>query len=120
MWVLVAAAAAAAAIGWVQVSSVPRLTGPSSIWWLLPAVAGAFGLIALVLGRSSVSHGLVLVGSIELGLWAFLRRDVLTRSIIPTDAPFWLDRAVTSGAALAAVIGGLAAVVGMFRLPVDD
>jgi hypothetical protein len=116
-WVLVVGAAAAGAIGWIQVNSVPEVTGPSIIWWLLPAVAVVSGLIAVPLGRSVASFSLVLLGGIELALWVFMRRDGLTRSLLPTDAPFWLDRAVTAGAAVAAAAAILAAVVGMFRLP---
>lgn len=119
-WVLVAGAAAAGAIGWVQVGSVPATTGPSIIWWLLPAVAAASGLLAVPLGRSVASFSLVLLGGIELALWVFMRRDSLSRSLLPTDAPFWLDRAVTAGAAVAAAAGILAAVVGMFRLPAPE
>ena len=119
-WVLVAGAAAAGAIGWVQVNSVPESTGPSIIWWLLPAVAGVSAVIAVPLGRSVAAYSLVLLAGIELGLWAFMRRDGLTRSLLPTDAPFWLDRGVTTGAAIAAAAGIAAAVVGMFRLPAPD
>jgi hypothetical protein len=119
-WVLVAGSAAAGAIGWVQVKSVPESTGPSIIWWLLPAVAGVSAAVAVPLGRSVASYSLVLLGGIELALWVFMRRDGLTRALLPTDAPFWLDRAVTTGAAVAATAGIAAAVVGMFRLPAPD
>ena len=51
-----------AAIGWVQVNSVPAATGPSIIWWLLPAVAGVSAAVAVPLGRSLASHSLVLLG----------------------------------------------------------
>lgn len=118
-WALVAASVAAAGIGWWQVASVPAETGPSSIWWLLPAVAGASGLIAVVLGRSLVSHALVVLGGIELALWAYLRRDGLARATLPTDAPFWLDRGVTSAAAIAAVIVVAASTVAMLRTEVS-
>lgn len=116
-WVLAAGAGAAAAIGWVQANSVPATTGPSIMWWLLPAVAVVSGVIAIPLGGSVVSYSLVLLGGIELALWVFMRRDSLTRSVLPTEAPFWLDRAVTGGAAVAAGVAILAAVVGMSRLP---
>jgi hypothetical protein len=119
-WVLLVGAAAAGGIGWVQVNSVPASTGPSIIWWLLPAVAGVSAALAVPLGRSVASYSLVLLGGIELALWVFMRRDGLTRSLLPTDAPFWLDRAVTAGAAVAAAAGIATAVVGMFRLPTPD
>lgn len=114
-WVLIAAGAAAVGIGWWQVSSVPEETGPSSIWWLLPAVAGASGVIAVVLGRSLVSHALVVLGGIELALWVYLRRDGFTRALFPTEAPFWLDRGVTSAAGVAAAIAIAASALAMFR-----
>lgn len=119
-WALVAGAAAAGAVGWVQVNSVPSYTGPSIIWWLLPAVAGVSAVIAVPLGRSVAAYSLVLLGGIELALWVFMRRDGLTRSLLPTDAPYWLDRAVTAGAAVTAAAGIAAAVFGMFRLPAPD
>ena len=119
-WVLVAGAAAAGAIGWLQVNSVPASTGPSIIWWLLPVVAGVSAVIALPLGRSVAAYSLVLLAGIQLALWVFMRRDGLTRSLLPTDAPFWLDRGVTTGAAVAAAAGIAAAVIGMFRLPAPD
>ena len=119
-WVLVVAAAAATGIGWWQVNSVPSDTGPSTMWWLLPAVGGAFGLIAVVLGRSLASHGLALVGGIELALWVFMRRDGFTKAFLPTDAPFWLDRGVSSAAGIASVIVIVISAVALFRVEVPD
>ena len=52
-----------------QFSSLPAVTGPLLVWWLLPAVAAASLLLALVLGRSLVSYGLVLLAALELGAW---------------------------------------------------
>jgi hypothetical protein len=39
-----------------------------------------------------------------LAIWGFVKRDGLSAAIIPTSAPFWLDRFVTA----AALAGGLA------------
>lgn len=116
-WALAAAAAAAAGIGWWQVVSVPPETGPSSISWLLPAVAGAAAVVALTLGRSLISYGLVALAGVQLGLWAFVRRDGLVRALLPTEAPFWLDRGVTAAAAVVALVGIVAGGIGMLRLP---
>ena len=102
-WVLAITGAAAAGIGWWQVVSVPPETGPSSISWLLPAVAAAAAVVAITLGRSLVSHALVALAGLQLALWAFLRRDGLVKALLPTDAPFWLDRGVTAAAAVVGV-----------------
>jgi hypothetical protein len=116
-WVLVVGGAAAAGIGYWQYRSLPSVTDPPRLWWLLPAVAALSGLLAVLLGRTLVSFALVLLGGIELAIWVVLRRDGMFRAILPTDAPYWLDRAVTAGAAVVAAfavaIGGFA----LFRLP---
>ena len=44
---------------------------------------------------------------VELALWAWLRRDGLWRALLPTDAPWPLDRFVTVAVA---VVGMVAAV----------
>jgi hypothetical protein len=121
-WILVAGGAAAAGIGYWQYQSLPAVTGPSRMWWLVPAVAAVSGLLAVLFGRTLVSFALVLLGGIELAIWVLLRRDGLVRALLPTAAPYWLDRGVTVFAAVAAVfaiaVGGFA----LFRLPtvVDD
>jgi hypothetical protein len=119
-WVLIVAGAAAAGIGWWQVASVPPETGPSSISWLLPAVAAAAAVVAVTLGQSLASHALVAVSGMQLALWAFLRRDGLVRALLPTDAPYWLDRGVTAAAAVVGVAGVVAGLLGMLRLPSTD
>ena len=121
-WILVAGGAAAAGIGYWQYQSLPAVTGPSLMWWLVPAVAAVSGLLAVLFGRTLVSFALVLLGGIELAIWVLLRRDGLVRALLPTAAPYWLDRGVTTFAAVVAVfaiaVGGFA----LFRLPtaVDD
>ena len=85
------------------------------MWWVLPAVAAGSALLALLLGRRQVSDALVALGAVELGVWFVLRRDGLTRAVLPTDAPFWLDRGVMAAAAVAAVVAGVGALVSMFR-----
>jgi hypothetical protein len=119
-WLLIVTGAAAAGIGWWQVVSVPAETGPSSISWLLPAVAAAAAVVAVTLGNSLASHALVAVSGIQLALWAFLRRDGLVRALLPTDAPFWLDRGVTAAAAVVGVAGVVAGLLGMLRLPAAE
>jgi hypothetical protein len=114
-WVLLAGALAAAGIGWWQYSSLPSETGPLAIWWVLPAVAAVSAVIALALGYRLVSYALVLLGAIELGAWVVIRRDGAFRALIPTDAPFWLDRGVMAAAAVTAVAAGVGAAIGLYR-----
>jgi hypothetical protein len=116
-WVLAIAGAAAAGIGWWQYVSVPPETGPSSISWLLPAIAAASAVVAVTLGRSLVSHALVVLAGLQLVLWVFVRRDGLSKALLPTDAPFWLDRGVTAAAGVVGAAGIIAGVLGMIRLP---
>jgi len=119
-WPLLVVAVAALGIGWWQFSSLPAVTGPLLVWWLLPAVAAASLLIALVLGRPLLSYGLVLLAALELGAWIFIRRDGAFRALIPTDAPSWLDRGVMAATAVVTVAAAIGAAVGMWRIPVDD
>jgi hypothetical protein len=114
-WVLLAAALAAAGIGWWQYSSLPRETGPLAVWWVLPVVAAGSAVIALILGWRPVSYALVLLAAIELVVWVAIRRDGVTRAVIPTDAPFWLDRGVMAATLVAAVVAGVGALIAMFR-----
>jgi hypothetical protein len=119
-WLLIVGGAVAAGIGWWQVVSVPAETGPSSISWLLPAVAAAAAVVAVTLGHSLASHALVAVAGIQLILWAFLRREGLVRALLPTDAPFWLDRGVTAASAVVGIAGVVAGLLGMLRLPAAE
>jgi hypothetical protein len=114
-WVLLLTAAAAAGIGWWQYASLPAETGPLAVWWLLPAVAVGSAALALLLAYRLVSYALVLLGAVELGAWVMLRRDSLFRALIPTDAPFWLDRGVMAAAAAVAVVAGINGAVGLYR-----
>lgn len=116
-WLLAAAGAAACGIGWWQYSSLHPATGPSSLGFVLPGIAAACGLVALSFGRSLLSHALVLLGGLQLGAWVFFRREGLVRAVLPTDAPFWLDRAVTALAGVAAAVAVLAGGIALFRLP---
>ena len=74
----------------------------------------------MTLGRSLVSHALVVLAGLQLVLWVFVRRDGLTKALLPTDAPFWLDRGVTAAAAVVGAAGIIAGVLGMVRLPAAE
>lgn len=119
-WLLAVAAAAATGIGWWQYDSLPPATGPSNMWFVLPGIAAASAVIALSFGRTLLSHALVLLGGLELAAWVYLRRDSMVRALLPTDAPYWLDRAVTAGAAVAAVAAAVAGGVALFRIPAPE
>jgi hypothetical protein len=114
-WALLVVAAAAAGIGWWQYGSLPSETGPRLVWWLLPVLAAGSVVVALVLGWRLLSFALVLLAALQLALWVFVRRDGTVRAIIPTDAPFWLDRGVMAAAAVVSVFAATGAVVAMFR-----
>ena len=108
-------AALALVVGAWTVRSVPAETGPSPLHWalalaaLVPAVAGTW------LARSGSGRrprpgppilvgGLLALAAVELVLWAWTRLDVLSAAILPTDAPFRLDRATTAAAFLGGVV----------------
>ncbi len=116
-WPLLAVAVAAAGIGWWQFSSLPSETGPLLVWWLLPAIATVSVVVALALGRRLVASALVLLAALELGAWVVLRREGVWRALIPTDAPFWLDRSVMAATVVVAVAAAIGAVLAMFRAP---
>jgi hypothetical protein len=117
---LLAASLAAAALGWWQYRSLPPETGPLIVWWLLPAVAAGSLLVALLAGRRLVASALVLLAAMELAVWVWLRRDGAFRAIIPTDAPYWLDRGVMAATGVTTVVVACAAAITMFRMPVRD
>lgn len=104
-------AGAALVIGIWQVVSLPSETGPSPLLWLLPLVAAICAAAAIVSilrqGWDDLISGLVMLGALDLALWSWLRFDGLTNAILPTNAPFGLDRAVT----IAALIIGLASLI---------
>jgi len=116
-WALLAVSLAAAGVGYWQFVSLPSETGPLLVWWLLPVVAAASLLVAVLLGRRLVAYALVLLAALELAVWVWLRRDAAFRAIIPTDAPFWLDRGVLAATGVAAVVVAAGAAIALFRLP---
>ncbi len=99
---------AALVTGAGQYLSLPAETGPLTWWWLMPAIALFAGIASIAsYGRSDLLvAGLLAVSGAQLGTWAFMRRDVFTSPILPTDIAFWFDRAATG----AALIGGGAIV----------
>jgi hypothetical protein len=98
--ILIAIAAVVTGAG--QFLSLPRETGPLHMWWAMPTIALLAGLAAIATyGRSDLLvRGLLALSGLQLALWAFLRRSTFTTPVLPTDVPYWFDRA-TTGAALA-------------------
>ena len=68
---------AAAAVGGWQFLSLPAETGPSPFSFVIPLVAAASGVVALLLGGSLTSHGFLVLGGLELAAWVYLRLDWL-------------------------------------------
>jgi hypothetical protein len=85
-------------IGVWQFGSLPASTDPLWTWWILPLVA-VFASTSAVFSasgaRSSAGAGMAIAGS-QLLVWSFQRRAGLWSAILPSDAPWWLDRAVTA------------------------
>lgn len=115
---LALAAGLAMLIGSWQFRSLPAISGPSPTLWLFPVVAVAVAGGAWFANRSGqrlVAAALVAVGGAELVLWAVRRRDGLDAAILPTNAPFWLDRAVTVSVLVVGVVIAVVAVVELVR-----
>jgi hypothetical protein len=106
-------------VGAIQFLSLPAETGPRPIWWLPPlvAVVCAGAAVAVASRRSPVvHHGLVVLAGAQLLLWAFVRRTTFTRPVLPTEAPFWLDRAASAAAVAGSVLAIGAGVASLARL----
>lgn len=103
----------AVALGLAAVAGLPSVAAPGPSRWLLPAVAALLALGAVVVGerrllapplRALVMPGLLAVAGLELVLWAWLRRQVVVRALVPSSAPAWLDRFGVVGAAAAGLV----------------
>ncbi len=97
-------------VGVWQFSSLPTETGPTPMLWILPLLAlvcASFAILSLRnQGWDDPISGLIMLTGLVMALWGWLRIDGVSAAIIPTDAPYALDRAVT----VAAIVIGLAAV----------
>lgn len=103
---VVPALGALAAGAW-QYFSLPAATGPRLAWVALPAIAVVCAVAGAVFATARSSFfadaALLAVGA-ELTMWGVLRRDVIGAAVIPTAAPFWLDRAATAMALSAGIV----------------
>jgi hypothetical protein len=99
---------AALAIGVWQFVSLPAATGPLWTWWVLPLVAvlAATSAFFSSVGSLGSAGAALAISGTQLLLWGWERRTGLWRAILPTEAPWWLDRAVTA-AVIPVAIGGL-------------
>jgi hypothetical protein len=114
-------AAAATVTGAGQYLSLPAETDPLVIWWLMPAIALAAGVGAIATyGRSDLLvRGLLAVSGLQLAVWAYSRRAVFSRPILPTDVAFWFDRASTGAALAGGAVIALLAIRSMLVGPVN-
>jgi hypothetical protein len=104
-------------VGLWQTWSLPTETGPPFVDWVLPLSAVAMALAALVRRWSPfTTRAITLMAGVQLVVWTVLRLDVLQHAILPTGAPFWLDRSVTAAVGVAAIVAVYAAGVSVVRL----
>ena len=113
--VLTVVGAAAAIVGAIQYRSLPDETGPRALWWLLPLIATGFALASWLAGRGPVASAFAAIAALQLLLWGLDRRTGITRAVLPTDLPFWLDRFVTAAAIGAGAAGSALAITGLLR-----
>jgi hypothetical protein len=104
--VIVAVGGAASLVGLAQFTSLPAETGPRWSWWVPPVIATLCGVALAFVPRSArwLRAAIVLVAGAQLLVWGWSRRSGLAKPVLPTSAPFWLDRLV-SAAALTTGIG---------------
>jgi len=110
----------ALAVGATQYLSLPSATGPRPIWIVLPIIAVLSAAVAVVLERRGMqfaADAAVLLVGVELAVWGFVKRDGLSAAIIPTDAPFWLDRFATAFASAGGVAIAALALWWLFVVP---
>ena len=97
----------ASVVGVWQYASLPAETGPRVLWFALPVVALLAAGGRFVMRNALTVAALALLAGANLAVWGWMRRDNLSRAVLPTDAPWWLDRlasaaALSGGALLAA------------------
>jgi hypothetical protein len=109
------AAGAALVIGSWQTLSLPTAVGPPLTAWALPATAliaaiAAFGTALFGRWSSFTQLGLTVVAAGQLLVWLVVRRAVFLHPVLPTSAPFWLDRATTAAVGISAAVVALVAL----------
>ncbi len=110
----------ALAVGTAQYVSLPSSTGPRPIWLVLPIIAvlsAAVGVLFARRGMRFAADAALLLVGVEFAVWGFVKRDGLSAAIIPTDAPFWLDRFTTAASLAGGVTIVLIALWWLFAIP---
>lgn len=117
---LAAASAVAVVVGRADFASTPG--GGNPLLWFLPAVALLGAAVALVPRFANAKVIGALASVAALSGWALFRIEVLTKPILPTDLPFWLDRGTTALAlGLSVAAAYLAVTSGQLQLaPLED
>lgn len=105
----------ATVVGVWQVLSLPSETAPGPLVWVLPVVTVIGGAAATAYRNRGWSNWVAVGGALAVTVWAGLRAEVIRYAVLPTDAPFWFDRAVTAGAAVTGVITIVATMIGALR-----
>ncbi len=113
--ILVAVGVAAAVVGWAEWHDVPAGGGGSPFTAIIPAVGAVTAAIAVAVSAARVRLVALLAAVACVGAWAWMRRIVVARAVLPTTLPFPMDRLVTVVALGLAV--GVAAIV-VWRPPV--
>jgi hypothetical protein len=116
------AAALALLVGVWQFRSLPAETGPPVTWWAFPLTALVAAVVAVGAAQRSelVATGALAIAGVQLVIWAWQRLDGLTRALLPTEAPAWLDRLATSlalGVGAAAVTVAGTTITALWRPP---
>lgn len=105
--------------GAIAYGSVPGVTEPSQLLWLLPIVAKVAAVLFAGLRRRLSTtvylDGLATAGGVALAAWGVIRFDAVRRALIPSDAPANLDRLVIMVAIVIGAAVALRGVVGLIR-----
>lgn len=121
-WVVVGTVAVTAVgaevVGIWQTWSLPSETGPPLSHWVLPLTAVVAAALAAAWWHNPfMARAAVAVAATQLVVWSIVRRSVLDHAILPTSAPFWLDRLVTAAVFGVAAVVLVDAVVAVVRTP---
>ncbi len=117
------ASVAALQTGIVAYRSIPRVAGPNPLEIVLPSFAVLAALVGLLWHRKPLGVIAILASLAALAGWAIMRIAGLVHPVLPTDAPFWLDRtstAIAVGIAVAAAVLAVRSGALVLRLPELD
>lgn len=117
MLMMGAMAGFAVVVGLGQWASVASETGRPATWWLLPTVGMLAIAVAVTLfGRfATLTPAMTALAAMQVGLWAVVRSEGLSRPVLPTVLPAAFDRGVTAAVLVGSTIIGIAALVRLVR-----